>query len=553
VFIYAHGGFFVVGDKAMNTPTAWATRMAQRGWVAASINYRLGPIAVLAPIDSLLERQIVDDARDDMQTAVRWFRTNSASLAIDPDRIAVGGDSAGAVTALGVAVTADSAAPVFAANGDGDEVSAAVCTAVSISGANDPVEIGPNDAGALFFHGSIDTVVPYRQAAATRDAMAAAGLPVQWIEFEGEGHSLTDEARAAMVDPTVHWLYDRVATAQFPCSPAVGLGPPARAGRQTPIHGLADRSGVVSLVAVDNDGPGYVQALRCGDVAGAASNLNLDAVKQIRSVLAVVRFDSAGQACLFNQVRTHLVADLQGWFAAGVLDDVVDARLLDTRPAEMPADASQTTIAGRPNSTGVVSLVVTDTTAAGYVQILPCGAAPGGASNLNADGARQTRATLAFVHFDSAGQACVFTQRAADLVVDLQGYMVPGSFDDVPDGRLLDTRSSAIRGSGSTTQINGRPNTTGVVMVVATETSAAGYVQALPCGAVPGEYSNLNVDRPGQTVAGLAFVHFDAQGTACLFNQTATHLVADLQGYLADGAFVDLPDTRLLDTRVRTR
>ena len=68
-------------------------------------------------------------------------------------------------------------------------------------------------------------------------------------------------------------------------------------------------------MAVGNEAPGYVQALPCGQAGGASSNLNLDAVGQIRSVLAVVAFDGGGAACLFNQMRTHLVADLQGWFA----------------------------------------------------------------------------------------------------------------------------------------------------------------------------------------------------------------------------------------------
>ena len=86
VFIFAHGGFFVLGDKSGSF--AWATRLAQRGYVTASINYRLGPIAVVAPVDSALETEIVNDARADMQTAVRWFRENAASLRIDPDKIA---------------------------------------------------------------------------------------------------------------------------------------------------------------------------------------------------------------------------------------------------------------------------------------------------------------------------------------------------------------------------------------------------------------------------------------------------------------------------------
>ena len=52
-------------------------------------------------------------------------------------------------------------------------------------------------------------------------------------------------------------------------------------------------------------------------------------------------------------------------------------------------------------------------------------------------------------------------------------------------------------------------------------------------------------------MAGLAFVHFDAAGHVCLFTQSSTHLVADVQGYLNDGAFQDDPDVRLLDTRIR--
>ncbi|MGD9997257.1 MAG: alpha/beta hydrolase [Ilumatobacteraceae bacterium] len=545
-FLFAHGGFFVAGSRADRNAVEWAKRMASRGWVAASVSYRLGPIAVLAPVDTTLEAQIVNNALADMQTAVRWMRTNAASLGVDSDRIAVGGLSAGAVTALGVSLNADAPQP-----GDWPDVSSAVCTALSISGANDPALAGPDDAGAIFFHGTIDTVVPYEQAAATRDAMLRQGLPARWIEFPGEGHSLTDESRDAIVQPAVEWLYDWVANAKYPCSPAVAKQPPVPAGRQTKLEGDAGRSGVVSLVAVENQAAGYLQVLPCGAEAGESSNLNLDAANQIRSVLAVAQFDEDGEVCVFNQMRTHLVADLQGWFAPGAFDDVEDERLLDTRFGSVAADGSQTMIAGRPDSTAVVSLVMTETSAPGYVQVLPCGSAPGGSSNLNADAAGQTRATLAFVRFDAAGQACVFTQRSAHLVVDLQGYMSPGSFDDIADARLVDTRTGVKPADGALTEIVGRPNSTGVVTIVATETAGPGYVQVLPCGAAPGEYSNLNVDRPSETVAGLAFVRFGADGRACLFDQRATHLVADVQGYLADGAFEDVPDQRLLDTRTK--
>ena len=167
--------------------------------MAASISYRLGPIAVLPPIDTQLERQIIDNARADMQTAVRWFRTNAATLGVDADKIAVAGVSAGAVTALGVAHRRRRAA----ARRSPRCLVRRVHRSLDLGRQRCRPLSGADDAGALFFHGSIDAIVPYPQAAATRDAMIAAGLAVQWIEFDGEGHSLTDAARASMVDPTV--------------------------------------------------------------------------------------------------------------------------------------------------------------------------------------------------------------------------------------------------------------------------------------------------------------------------------------------------------------
>lgn len=547
VFIWAHGGFFAFGSK--ESEKNWAIRMAQRGYVTASINYRLSSTPVTSALGGPRDLQEIDDARADMQTAVRWFRENAALLRIDPDRIAVGGSSAGAVTALGVAINNDDG-PVA----DHSGYSSAVCTAVSFAGANLPALADPGDAGAIFHHGTADAIVPYDIAVQTRDAMVAQGLPVQFWDYPGEGHSLTDTSYDLAITRTVQWLYDRVATAPYPCSPAVAARSKLAGGTVTPIVGgasVAGRSGVVSLVGVEPDAPGYLQTLPCAATPGASSNLNLDAAGQIRAALAVVAFDGAGTACVFNQPRAHVVADLQGTFAPGAFDDVADVRILDTRAGAKPAAGSQTEIRGRAGSTAVVSLVVTETTGAGYVQVLACGATPGAASNNNADAAGQIRAVLAFVRFDADGRACVYTQRSAHLVVDLQGYMQPGAFDDVVDTRALDTRVGARPASGSDIVVQGPPNVTAVVSLTATDVRSAGYVQFHACGSATGGSSNLNVDAVGQTIAGLAFVRFDAQGRVCLYTQAATDLVVDIQGTMTPGAFDDTPDVRLLDSRVK--
>jgi hypothetical protein len=230
------------------------------------------------------------------------------------------------------------------------------------------------------------------------------------------------------------------------------------------------------------------------------------------------------------------LSDVQGSFTAGSFDDIPDTRLVDTRSGLRPPDGARTVITGRPGATGVVSLVMSQTSAAGYVQVLGCNEQPGAAYNLNADSPNQIRAGLAFVRFDQSGQACVYSERAAHVVADLQGYMVHDRFDDIVDQRVLDTRSGPLLADEAVTPISGRPNSTAVVSLIATNTAEAGFVQVLACGATPGTSSNLNVDRRGQIVATLAFVRFDSSGRACLYNKTPTHLD-------------DIVDLRVLDTR----
>lgn len=543
VLIWAHGGFFAFGSK--DNETGWPTRMAQRGYVAASINYRLSSTLVTAPVDSPREIQAIDDARHDMQTVVRWFRAHAAELGIDPNRIAVGGVSAGAVTALGAALHYDDPG-----SGDHPTYSSAVCTAVSISGANDPLAADSGDAGAIFHHGSLDTIVPFEQAMLTRLAMQEHQLVVGWHEYPGEGHGFSAASNALIQSRTIEWLFERVATSAYPCSPSVGRLVKRDAQSTTPMHGTPGRSAVVSLVSVLADGPNYVQALACGGAPGGSSNVNADAPGQVRAGLAVVQFDGGGKVCLYTNQRSHLVADLQGYFAAGVFDDIVDQRILDTRSGARPTDGTRVRINGRPNSTAVASIVATDNASPGFLQVLACHAPSGASSNLNTDRVGQTRAALAFVPFDAQGEACVYTQRATHLVVDIQGYMTPGSFDDIADQRVLDTRPDHIVADGSHAIVRGRPGSTAVVSIVATETTNAGYVQVVPCvESVPPTSSNLNVDAADQTIANLAFVRFDNTGTLCVRVQSATHLVVDIQGYMAAGAFDDIADERLVETR----
>jgi acetyl esterase/lipase len=99
--LFIHGGGFARGSKA-GYGTTWGPYLAARGYVVFAIDYRLSTPAQPTWPQALL----------DCKAALQYLRGNASALGIDPERIGVGGDSAGASLAAILAVTQDS--PEFA-------------------------------------------------------------------------------------------------------------------------------------------------------------------------------------------------------------------------------------------------------------------------------------------------------------------------------------------------------------------------------------------------------------------------------------------------------
>ena len=98
------------------------------------------------------------EAQHDAQAAVRWLRAHAADYGIDPTRIAVGGGSAGADTALLVGIHSEDPG----SSGTPGE-SSKVGGVISISGVL-PKEgedlFSPDDAPTLWFVGTEDQHIP---------------------------------------------------------------------------------------------------------------------------------------------------------------------------------------------------------------------------------------------------------------------------------------------------------------------------------------------------------------------------------------------------------
>ncbi|HZH98939.1 MAG TPA: alpha/beta hydrolase [Fimbriimonadaceae bacterium] len=201
-----HGGAWMMGKRSdMDSMARYA---ASKGLVAATVQYRLAP------------KHKWPAMLDDVQTAVRFLRANSAKYNIDPDRIGAAGASAGGHLALflgsrdtrdpkpaeypgyssRVAAVFDVFGPVAMADYPQsptlDFMFAAVLgkprkdAAKEIDDASPINFIDKNSAPVFIFQGLADLLVNPDQSRKLEKKYKELGIPVQSVYLEGVGHEV---------------------------------------------------------------------------------------------------------------------------------------------------------------------------------------------------------------------------------------------------------------------------------------------------------------------------------------------------------------------------
>jgi acetyl esterase/lipase len=195
--IFVHGGSFTSGDKSEGDIVTEANTFAEKGYVTFSIDYRLESPGCSGNLSNCL--QAMSEAFQDAQTAVRFVRANAATYGVDPTLIAIGGSSAGAITALNVGYSSvqDPASKVRAA--------------VSISGAYlQAPGVGPIEAGdppALDFHCTTDPLVAYSWSTSTISQAQADGLDAFLESWNETCHVPFVEHESQIITQTTNFLY----------------------------------------------------------------------------------------------------------------------------------------------------------------------------------------------------------------------------------------------------------------------------------------------------------------------------------------------------------
>ena len=200
VAIIVHGGAWVTGDRRNNVEPLFHP-LTQAGFAWFSISYRLADnVAVFG------------DAIQDVQQAIRYVQSHAAEYRIDPSRIALIGESAGAQLAAMAALDGDKSPvrAVVSLYGPTDLVSLARTSKQIPESLRRSVEGTPFEslllAGLaqlspinhvradmppfLLIHGTSDSLVPFEQSVNFYEKARQAGARCDLYPVNGGGHGL---------------------------------------------------------------------------------------------------------------------------------------------------------------------------------------------------------------------------------------------------------------------------------------------------------------------------------------------------------------------------
>lgn len=218
LIIWMHGGGFKFGSKDDKSNQIWGKFFSQRGYVVAVINYTLSKRLPFLHFDEL-KRSCYYGVLDAKQ-AIEFFKQHSKEYHIDPDKIILGGNSAGGMIALQAVFSTKRELAKFAGIADehsNDSEQLKIAGVINFWGAIFNLDWLKNtEVPIVNVYGSTDSIVapthkepPLYGGADIHEKATALGIPNDVKVFEGYSHELHKHFNPIFSggkDTQVRWL-----------------------------------------------------------------------------------------------------------------------------------------------------------------------------------------------------------------------------------------------------------------------------------------------------------------------------------------------------------
>jgi lysophospholipase L1-like esterase/predicted esterase len=230
LLIFIHGGGFKNNSKTGMFSSRLCNYFAKKGYVTASIDYRLSP----KDMESVKAyHEAMYKAQQDGRAAIRFFKRYATKFGIDSAQIFLAGSSAGSKTALAIAYMDQNEIPKdidqnkwgsLEGNSGNEGYNSKVKGVINNWGAMiDYKWIQKGDVPLFNVAGTMDKTVPYDSSFDYHSfkygpyilyqRCLSLGIPTGWRPFNGAGHTLdNDKAKQdSAIQSMGAWLYTQLA------------------------------------------------------------------------------------------------------------------------------------------------------------------------------------------------------------------------------------------------------------------------------------------------------------------------------------------------------
>lgn len=165
VLLFVFGGGFKGGTRDQESYLDYFRYFAENSFTVVAIDYRLGLKNEKAPgvFNQKPLRRAIGLAVEDLYTATDYLIKNADKLLIDTSKVIISGSSAGAITVLHADYEHRNGMPSDTILSAGFQYAGVISFAGAIFSREGLPDYAMAPAPTLFFHGSADKLVPYRQ------------------------------------------------------------------------------------------------------------------------------------------------------------------------------------------------------------------------------------------------------------------------------------------------------------------------------------------------------------------------------------------------------